>query len=440
MFFSRMVLAFYSLAVLAKSTPRDQISFAVNEVDEPSEYSPPLSEGIVPSPSDPTPAQSLPCLGPWCKGQIHLIDTCYKTFFQKRTAVLIDQCFTIPSPNTPSGAGMITRPAICPDGTYAKLAAYKGPGCTSMLFNTHLHENDTELCLEDIRWKWGIQATVASLKPLCKDSPEYNTSLARNASLQLFAASTEPIQSVNVGGCSGPFNTVSLPPDTCLSGDYYLSYNMIMAQIPICPNGRHPQLLYYDARNCVGTTHYLSGWGVMAPTPCLWGTYTYPQARYWSMIWRCGYFSFPLGTQPPPPVPQGADFHQQAIAPPALCPDTPKSAVVIPCSPCHGSELGKKEIVVLPTGKCLATPGDGIEILSHGVCENGTRAQWARFEDENCGGGKISSRYGLVDVPDRYQPPDLYLDKCLSTGVQEGKKIGSVAFWCDRLGSGDSSV
>ena len=55
---------------------------------------------------------------------------------------------------------------------------------------------------------------------------------------------------------------------------------------------------------------------------------------------------------------------------------------------------------------------------------------------ENCGGGTISSRYGLVDIPDRYQPPDLYLDECLLTGVEDGEKFRSVAFWCDGLHSG----
>ena len=61
----------------------------------------------------------------------------------------------------------------------------------------------------------------------------------------------------------------------------------------------------------------------------------------------------------------------------------------------------------------------------------------AHFEDEHCGGGAISSRYGLVDLPDQYQPPDVYFDTCLSTGVEDGEKIRSVVFWCDGLRSGN---
>ena len=388
-----------------------------------------------PVPFDPAPAQSLPCIGPWCKERLQVIDSCNKNSFRHRDTVPIDYCFDTSQPG-PQVSIMITKPAICPDGTYAKLALYERRGCSSMLANVQLHENDTDLCLGSLLWRWGLQTTMTSLKPLCKDSPEYNTSLARNASLNLFAASTKPIQTVNEGGCSGTFNKVSLPADTCFSGDYYLSYNMIIAQIPICANGQHPVLIYYNARGCVGTTRYNSGWGSYGPTICLWAAYLYPQSRYWSMIWRCGYLSYPP-IQPPIPVPQGAEFHQLAVAPPARCPDSPKSAVVIPCSPCNASELSRNEVILLPTGDCLATPGDGIEILSHGVCENGTRAQWARFEDENCGGGTISSRYGLVDIPDQYQPPYVFLDKCLSTGVEDGEKIRSVAFWCDGLRSGN---
>ena len=407
--------------VLLKTGDPDVIEEHIREVDE--------------APLD----QSLPCIGPWCKGYLDLIDSCQKGFFKKRTSVPIDSCLEIPPLSYPNSM-MVVKPAICSDGTPAKLAIYKDRSCNSMIINYPLQENDTDLCLATAflyRFNLGLGVALSSLKPLCRDSAEYNKSLALNGSIELFAASTKPIQSVQEGGCAGPFNNVFLPTDTCLSGDYYLSYNMLIAAIPVCVNGQRPFLLFYNARGCVGTTRYVVGVPSYPPNTCLWSAYNAPQARYWSMIWRCGYF-------PNLPVPQGAQFHQAAVAPPAPCPDAPKSAVVIPCSPCNGSDVGRNEIVVLPTGDCLATPGNGIEILSHGVCKNGTRAQWARFEDENCGNGKISAKFGLVDVPDRYQAPDpsryfdqaIYLDKCISTGVEDGVKIRSVAFWCKGLQSG----
>ena len=465
-----LLLTLCGLAVLANALPRDQIPFgpdysypvisnnldssgfetvvpaqpvkAVTTESTPARFSlekeySDTATGSVESdlaPFDPAPAQPPPRIGPWRKGQLYLVDGCSKGVSKQHSTVPIDHCFNILQPFNPQGSVMVTQPALCPDGTYAKLAVYEGQGCSSMVVNTQLYENDTELCISSLQWKWSVKTTLVSLKPLCKDSPEYNISLAKNATLNLFAASTKPIQSVNEGGCSGPSNIISVPVDTCLSGDYYLSYNMIIAEVPVCANGQKPFLLLYNARGCVGATRYISTWGTY-PSSCLWTSYIYPQSRYWSMIWRCGYFPFP--STPSPVIPQGAGFHQKAIAPPARCPDTPKSAVIIPCSPCNDSEVSRNKIVVLPTGDCLTTPGEGIEILSHGVCENGTRAQWARFEDENCGGGTISARYGLVDIPDQYQPPEVYLDKCLSTGIENGRKIRSIAFWCDGLQSGN---
>ncbi|PMD51578.1 uncharacterized protein K444DRAFT_620663 [Hyaloscypha bicolor E] len=414
--------------VLLKTEDQDVIDEYIGEVDETS------------------PDQSLPCIGTWCKGYLDLIDSCQKGFFKRRTSVPIGSCLEMSPPVEYPNSMMVVKPAICSDGTLAKLAIYKDRSCNSMIINYQLQENDTDLCLATAflyRFNLVLGVALSSLKPLCRDSAEYNKSLAANASIELFAASTKPIQSVQEGGCAGPFNNVFLPTDTCLSGDYYLSYNMLIAATPACANGQRPWLLFYNARGCVGTTSYVVGVPSYPPPPnvCLWSAYNAPQARYWSMIWRCGYY---LPQPPSYPNPQGAQFHQAAIAPPAPCPDAPKSAVVIPCSPCNGSEVGRNEIIVLPTGDCLVTPGDGIEILSHGVCKNGTRAQWARFEDENCGNGNISAKFGLVDVPDRYQAPDpsrhfdqvKYLDKCISTGIEDGVKIRSVAFWCEGLQSG----
>ena len=121
--------------------------------------------------------------------------------------------------------------------------------------------------------------------------------------------------------------------------------------------------------------------------------------------------------------------------------------MIIPFSPCNGPDVGRNEIVALPTGHCPATPCDEIEIVSHGVCKNGSRAQWGRFEDENCRNDKISAKFGLVDIPDRYQAPDLprnfdqgtYLDKWISTGIDHRVEIRSIAFWCEQLQSGKES-
>ena len=198
---SHVLLACCSLAVLANALPRDQISFGFNDPYQaiskflnelvPTESVPARlstekagsdtragSRESQPAPFNLVLEPSLPCIGPWCKGQLHLIDTCNKNFFNRRTTVPVDDCYNIPQPFNPQGPVMVTKPAICPDGTYAKLAVYEGQGCRSMLVNTQLYENDTDLCLGTLRWRWGLKAPMTSLKPLCKDSPEYNISLA----------------------------------------------------------------------------------------------------------------------------------------------------------------------------------------------------------------------------------------------------------------------
>jgi hypothetical protein len=193
---------------------------------------------------------------------------------------------------------------------------------------------------------------------------------------------------------------------------------MLITEEPVCANGRLPVMIYYQARGCIGKIRYTSGAG--SPLVCIWNTL---QPRYWSTIWRCGF-------KPDLWDKQGAEAHQVAIPPPAPWPESPKSAVVIPyLTPmCTWQNVGGNEPIIVPIGNCLATPGYGIQILSIAVCENGTRAQWARFEDVHCGSGTISPKYGLADIADEDQ------GKGLSTGPVESKeKIRSVAFSCDEL-------
>jgi hypothetical protein len=249
---SSLLLALGSLTVLTKALPRDQIPFgpdyhpyqAISNNPESSTFEtavltqpakvvsiesastqlllgkedsgattrPAESE---PAPFAPVPAQSLPCIEPLYKEQLQILDGCNKAMFKRRSAVSINHCFNILGSFDPQGSVMVTQPALCPDGTYAKLIIYEGQDCSSMVINTQLHENDTGLCVGSLRWQWNLKANLASLKAVCKDSPEYNISLAKNATVSLFAASTKPIQSVNEGGCSGRYNNVSFPADTC---------------------------------------------------------------------------------------------------------------------------------------------------------------------------------------------------------------------------------
>jgi len=95
---------------------------------------------------------------------------------------------------------------------------------------------------------------------------------------------------------------------------------------------------------------------------------------------------------------------------------------------CNGHRVGGKKYLNVPVDRCLTTPGFGLEIKTAAVCANGTRAQWARFENKKCGYGTLSEKYGLVEIKDA----DIGAESCLETGVIGAEeKISSVAFWCD---------
>jgi hypothetical protein len=54
----------------------------------------------------------------------------------------------------------------------------------------------------------------------------------------IFPASTTPFRpNVSFGYKETTFYTTTLATDVCLSGDYYLSYNLQISEQPICPDG-----------------------------------------------------------------------------------------------------------------------------------------------------------------------------------------------------------
>lgn len=258
-----------------------------------------------------------------------------------------------------------------------------------------------------------------------------NTSQARNATINLFPPSPIAMRTAFSFGCKeSQVNTITLSTDVCLSGDYYLNHNMLIAEAPLCPDGQTPTMSYYPARGCVGVTQFES---TTKPIPeyCLWGGLA---PKYWSLIFRC---------DPDATSAQDADRHQVAIPPPArkplpykgiVRPDGPYDAIMVSHSSCSNHHLtgvwnGARETNV-PVDHCVATAGKSINIKSAAICENGTRAQWARFEDSTCNHGRISTKYGLVDIHDT----DVRVDKCLLTGNDGSKdKVRSMAFWCDGI-------
>jgi hypothetical protein len=355
---------------------------------------------------------------PWESG-LHLSTSCHNAWLGKWIVVFPDTCFEVTE-----GDLMITKLPVCPDGTYAKLAVYEGQSCGPMVLNAPLEERMNGWCLQiDFAFQFFREPTWRnrkSFKVLCSASPEYDTILARNATIKLYAASTKSQEPPPEDSCAGTdFNTVSFPADTCLSGDYYPTNNVLPAESPLCANGQIPAFIYYRARGCTGEIGYTSlGSG---PNICIW---PWIQPQYWSIIWRCSNkWGYLVDTK----------HYQAAIPPPAPSPDPPSSGIVIPYSTldCSDRAAGGIETIAVRTGDCLATPWHGIRVLEPAVCENGTRAQWARFLDDNCGQGVIS-KLGLVDISNEDVGKCLHLDP-MSDHDTNWPRVRSVAFWCDEL-------
>jgi len=108
--------------------------------------------------------------------------------------------------------------------------------------------------------------------------------------------------------------------------------------------------------------------------------------------------------------------------------ETPTDGVVVGhlFPACNGHRAGGHKALTVPVDRCLTTPGLAIQIKQAAVCNNGTRAQLARFPDKKCGHGTLSESYGLIPVADSD------IGSCMSTGVLGGEEsFNSVAFWCD---------
>ncbi|KAH7403087.1 hypothetical protein BKA64DRAFT_440938 [Cadophora sp. MPI-SDFR-AT-0126] len=272
---------------------------------------------------------------------------------------------------------------------------------------------------------------------------------ARNATIKLFPASTMGFRPMFSFGCrESTFNTITLETDVCLSGDYYLSHNMLITEAPTCPDGKKPTMTYYHRQGCRGETAYRSdesGRGI--PEYCLWGGHS---PKEWSMIFRCGDDTEDMEDRVsemestetrhqiavPPPAPEplhifdDVDKTEPKDEPIAL--EEPTDGVVYThlFPECNGRRVGGHKPMTVPVDRCLTIHGFGIQFKTPAVCSNGTRAKWARFEDSKCGYGEISSTYGLIDIKDS----DIM--KCLSTGTfGDGEKVSSMSFWCEGFGN-----
>jgi len=295
------------------------------------------------------------------------------------------------------------------------------------------------------------QRPVHNQPLVLEEGPDSGATLdaSRNATIKLFPASLTSFRPMFSFGCrESTFNTISLETDVCLSGDYYLSHNMLIAEAPICSDGKKPTMAYYHRQGCKGEIAYRSDvQGRSIPEYCLWGGHS-PQE--WSMIFRCDDATENMEDRTsakedtetrhqiavPPPAPEPLHIFDDLVEDkpehePAALEEPTDGVVYTHLFPaCNGRRVGGNKPMTVPVDRCLTIHGFGIQFKTPAVCSNGTRAKWARFEDDKCGWGEISSKYGLVDVKDS----DIM--ECLSTGaIGDAEKVSSMSFWCEGFGN-----
>lgn len=259
----------------------------------------------------------------------------------------------------------------------------------------------------------------------------------KNARISLYAPSSVRMKMGSGFDCKGKnYNAITLAVNTCLNGDYYPNNNMKVEEDPVCADGSAPFLSYYQRQGCKGKTHYTADLEKRSMRySCLWSGYA---PEEWSMIFRCGSERataegaevYQKATPPPPPPTIPYKEHPIPPQPPVPLDEPSDATILSHLSPsCSGFTVGSNNLYTLkPDKQCATTPGYGIQIQKPAVCANGTRAKWARYEDEKCGYGHFPEKYGLMDIRDSD------IGKCLSTGpINSSIKVRSIAFWCDGL-------
>jgi hypothetical protein len=251
--------------------------------------------------------------------------------------------------------------------------------------------------------------------------------LQRSATINLWAENLATTPKSMECDESSPYNTITLAPEVCLSGDYYLNSNFRITEQPLCPDGKLPIMVFYHNRGCTGDVKYHSKFDdIGPPTSCLFDA----NPKYWSVIFRCGMWAT---------MERGADEHVAAVPP--MVDSSSQSDVAVGgaveaylgplCDEFQGGRRERPKTV--PVDKCLGRLSYSIRITKPAVCANGTRALWARFKGDKCDYGEITytDGPGLVDIQDSD------IGVCQATG-RVGRKnedwIGSMSFWCDGFG------
>lgn len=218
-----------------------------------------------------------------------------------------------------------------------------------------------------------------------------------------------------------PHDTLNIPPNVCLSGDYQLSHNLEIANSPICADGTNAVYSIFQNRRCTGRPMY--GAYSVATIGSLWPHAPY----YWSLIFRCG-------AAPMAPV-VGNVKQIDAVPPTGPTKGIIQQGGLYTCAVRQdgvGFNANQKRSLAVDT--CHTTRDFGLRIEQVATCKNGTRAQWARFSDEKCQSPMLDNP--LVDINDIElrvcKPLGDWIPSRANNGLSPNSwKVNSMAFHCD---------
>ena len=265
--------------------------------------------------------------------------------------------------------------------------------------------------LSAIPWLARMLACVVAELPAEGTSP---TGLAlRNATFKLYPGS---YKSPKGGSCSAklPAETMVLPPDVCLSGDYYLSNNVELQRPPVCDDGNMAYMAVFGERGCTGNRTWFDHGRASLPA-CLdkktWPLGS-PQDResrwsHWSLMFYCADLATALASD-------GAHEHR-AAKPPSIAAhsDVPRDGrfqIFDSRANCESrthvvkdENLGAASYLNLPA--YLDDPSKGwVRVAEPAFCADGSRAQFAMYKDVDCASHHHSGTHDhdavLLDVTD----------------------------------------
>ncbi|KAI9167910.1 hypothetical protein HJFPF1_04051 [Paramyrothecium foliicola] len=234
---------------------------------------------------------------------------------------------------------------------------------------------------------------------------------------------------------------IEVPPNVCVSGNFTLDYNVLLSKSATCPDERYSYVAIYLSGDCTGQhahpTWHDGGAGGFMPGhtlgPAVWGrdsNVTFLDNQ-WSMAFQCGYK--PSGRRPQPVenfVP--ADTMKVSIPQPEPKPEPkPKPrahTASVSDSACFIDELGTagfpRFIFQKPSADvCVNVAAKHkLTIYRNALCENGTEALFAQFNDRGCRGDPIVLQDVSKDMLGANSD-----NKCIEMG---GEKVSSYVFLC----------